>query len=622
MHSHENTRRSLERGSSTMPGISFYCNFSDISESKRTMILGHGYECGEQGSVSKILINDKRCVLTCESYAGYPFVSFETDQFRVFLEGRIYSEDERTLDRALITIGENLMRGSDNAAYESIRSWLLDTDGEFVLLIQHKQAGVVHIVTDALGRLPLYYSRDEQSIMVSRQMDLVAAVQDRKEYDRLAIAQYLLFAYSLGNRTLLQGVHCIEPCSVIRVDPRSSRIELQRLHTFSFSEKLHSGKSLETNATELSKLMSVACRSRTSSKRCNIVSLSGGLDSRAIAACMKNASISVSAATMIDADGAYRADVDIAEQIARVLGIDWKLFKLPIPRGRDAYRLLSMKAGLNSLSMSFILQFFDMLRSTYGSEINYITGDGGDKVLIDLRPKASLRSLSDLVQYIVSRHQLFSLEDVSRMTGVLERDIIRSISEQVDSYPEQDFDNKLVHFVIFERGRKWLFEGEDRNRNFFWHLAPFYGIQFFRYAMNCPDEQKADHTLYKELLVKLSPEVAAINNMHWGFPITSRMYHWFVFKRFLLGLVSTGFKKRLRRQMPQNEVPRERYKECVSKQMASCDAINEYLECVELMRQLELCTKREAQILLTVTSTLELITSGRSSIKDYWNEQF
>lgn len=605
-----------------MPGISFYCNFSDILESKRNVILNHGYECGRQGSANQVLINDKHCVLTCAGYAGYPFVSFETDKFRIFFEGRIYSADERIVNGALITLGENLIRVSDNAARESIRSWLLDTDGEFVLLIQHKQTGVMHIVTDALGRLPLYSWRDEQSIMVSRHMDLVAAVQDRKEYDRLAIAQYLLFAYSLGNRTLIQGVHCIEPCSLITIDPRSSLIEMQRLHTFSFSGKLHSGKSLETNATELVDLLSVACRNRTSSERCNVVSLSGGLDSRTIAACMRNAGIAVSAATMIDAEGAFRADADIAQRIARVLGIDWRLFKLQAPSGRDAYRLLGMKNGLNYLSMSFILQFFDILRNTYGPGMNYITGDGGDKVLIDLRPRASLRNLSDLVQYIATRHQIFSLEDVSRMTGVPERDIIRSISEHIDSYPERDFDNKLVHFVIFERGRRWLFEGEDRNRNFFWHLAPFYSIQFFQYAMNCPDEQKADHKLYKEFLVKLSPEVAAINNMHWGFPITSKMYKWFVFKRFLIDLVSTQFKKRLRRQMPQNGVPRERYKECVGKQVASCDVINEYLESFELMRQLEICTKREAQTLLTVTSTLELVSSGRSSIKDYWNEQF
>lgn len=605
-----------------MPGINFYYTFAAVSPSKRTMILDHGSECNSQNSPSTILIEDKHYVLKCTGYEGYPFISFETEEFRIFLEGCIYSEDDGTVRAALTMLAENFVKGAHAVARERIRSWLLDADGEFIVVIHHKRTGVVYIVTDALGRLPLYYSRDDQSIMVSRHMDLVVAVQERKEYNKLAIAQYLLFAYSLGSTTLVQDVHSLEPCSAITIDPRSSLIDFQRLNTFCFSEKLHYGKSLETNATELAHLLSVACLSRTNSKRCNVVSLSGGLDSRTIAACIRNTGIPLSAATMIDQDGVYREDANIAEQIARVLGIDWKLFKLQAPRGKDVYRLLSMKTGLNFLSMSFIIQFLDKLRSTYGSGMTYITGDGGDKFLVDLRPSRSLRSLSDLVQYIVSRHQIFSLEDVSRMTGIPECDIIHGISERVSSYPEEDWGSKYVHFLIFERGRRWLFEGEDRNRNFFWHLAPFYGIQFFRYAMNCPDEQKANHRLYKKLLVRLSPQVTNIKNEHWGFPITSRRYYWMVFTRYLRDRISTQFKKRIKHQLSQNGIPRERYKECVSKQVASCDVIRKHLMFPEVTRQLDRCTKREAQTLLSVTSTLELVASGRSTIREYWDDQF
>lgn len=605
-----------------MPGISFYCNFSGISESKRTMILDHRSECVGDDSFNKLLIDDRHSVLTCTGYEGYPFISFETEEFRIFLEGCIYSENDGTIRAALTMLAENFVKSTHAAACERIKSWLLDADGEFIVLIHHKRTGVVNIVTDALGRLPLYYSRGGQSIIISRRMDLVVAVQGRKEYSRQAIAQYLLFAYSLGSATLIQGIHCLEPCSAITIDPRSSLIDLERLNTFSFSKKLYSGKSLETNATELVHLLSRACISRTAARRCNVVSLSGGLDSRTIAACIRNTGISLYAATMIDSDRAFRADADIAEQIARSLGIDWKLFKLEAPRGKDAYRLLSLKTGLNYLSMSFILQFLDKLRSTYGSRMTYITGDGGDKLLVDLRPKRPLRSLSDLVQYIVSRHQIFPLEDVSRMTGMPKSDIIHEISQHVSSYPEQDWDSKLVHFVISERGRRWLFEGEDRNRNFFWHLAPFYGTHFFQYAMNCPDEQKINHKLYKEVLVRLSPEIANINNAHWGFPIISKKYYWTVFTRYLLDLIPTEFKKRIKQKVDQAAIPREKYKECVSKQVASCDAIGKYLVLPELIRYIDKCSKRDAQTLLTVTSTVELVASGRSTLKEYWDDEF
>ena len=95
-----------------------------------------------------------------------------------------------------------------------------------------------------------------------------------------------------------------------------------------------------------------------------------------------------------------------------------------------------------------------------------------------------------------------------------------------------------------------------------------------------------------------------------------------VFTQYLLDLIPTQFKKRIKQQLGQNGIPRERYKECVSKQVASCDVIRKHLMFPEVIRQLDRCTKREAQTLLTVTSTLELIASGRSTIREYWDDQF
>lgn len=605
-----------------MPGINFYYTFPAVSSAKRKIVLDYRSQCDDRNCVHSVLMDGRHVVLTCTAYESYPILSFETVEFQIFLEGCIYSESNDTVRTSLTVLAEDLVKGHDAIASERVRSWLLEADGEFIVLIYHKLTGVVYLLTDALGRLPLYYSRDEQSIVISRHLDFVVAVHERKKFNRLGIAQYLMFGYSLGDKTLVHGVYALDPSSAVTIDPRSSYIEIQRLHAFCFSEKLHSEKSVETNATELVHLLSKACLSRASSRSCNVISLSGGLDSRTIAACICNTGTHLSATTMLDVDGGFTEDANNAKQIAQVLDIDWQLYKLPVGRGKDAYRLLRMKAGLNYLVMNWIIPYLDALRSTRGSSMTYITGDGGDKVLVDLRPTKSLRSLAELVKFIVTRHQGISLEDVSSMTGVPECDIISGIRDHIDSYPEPDFDNKLVHFVIFERGRRWLFEGEDRNRNFFWHLAPFYGIQFFQYAMNCPDEQKAKHKLYRELLVRLSPQVANIANSHWGFPVTSKIYHWTVFTQYLRDMIPRQLKRVLKQRLPQNSASEGIYKECVLKQAANCDAISEYLVLPEVIKQLDRCMKREAQTLLTVTSTLELLASGKSTIREYWEDPF
>jgi len=86
--------------------------------------------------------------------------------------------------------------------------------------------------------------------------------------------------------------------------------------------------------------------------------------------------------------------------------------------------------------------------------------------------------------------------------------IRRSVRDRLRLYPETDPASKYVHFLVYERGANFLFEGEDRNR-FFWSTTPFYSIDFFRYAMNCPPEQKTRYNLYRSFLTELAPAAAA-----------------------------------------------------------------------------------------------------------------
>ena len=82
---------------------------------------------------------------------------------------------------------------------------------------------------------------------------------------------------------------------------------------------------------------------------------------------------------------------------------------------------------------------------------------------------------------------------------------VAELRDHVSSYPERDFVQKYVHFVTCERIFKWLTEGEDRNRCFFWSATPYSSFEFFESAMRCPDEQKSYYGLYREFLLQLSP---------------------------------------------------------------------------------------------------------------------
>ena len=77
-----------------------------------------------------------------------------------------------------------------------------------------------------------------------------------------------------------------------------------------------------------------------------------------------------------------------------------------------------------------------------------------------------------------------------------------------------------------ERGARWIFEGEDCNRHYYWTVAPFYDRAFLWAALACPDDQKSGHRLYRRFLSHLHPTVNRIPDANLGIAMDSPRYAW------------------------------------------------------------------------------------------------
>ena len=103
-----------------------------------------------------------------------------------------------------------------------------------------------------------------------------------------------------------------------------------------------------------------------------------------------------------------------------------------------------------------------------------------------------------------------NVNDVEKLVRMPHGSLVASLTEHLDSYPEQSFSRKYLPFMIRERAIRWLFEGEDRNRCEFWSCTPFYSLPFFTAAMACPEDMKRNHQLYRKFLMRLSPAAAGL----------------------------------------------------------------------------------------------------------------
>jgi asparagine synthase (glutamine-hydrolysing) len=170
--------------------------------------------------------------------------------------------------------------------------------------------------------------------------------------------------------------------------------------------------------------------------------------------------------------------------------------------------------------------------------------------------------------------------------------------------------------MIYERAFKWLFEGEDRNRFYFWTVAPFYSAVFFQYAMKCPQKQKADFELYREFFRILSPSLASIENANWRTPLIGRKYFAYSVYRSIVNKLPTGFKRYIKNRLRSPLSPL--YADCVREQYKRCRMMNEHLPWAFIDKLLRRSRDRkQIETIFTFTSLNEELQTGYSTITEY-----
>jgi asparagine synthase (glutamine-hydrolysing) len=310
----------------------------------------------------------------------------------------------------------------------------------------------------------------------------------------------------------------------------------------------------------------------------------------------------------------------IAAEVAQVLELDWRAVTISRPTGADLLRLLMLKSGMNYLGMSFILPFFDLLRAEFGCGMVYLTGDGGDKILPDHRPKTPARNTQALVRYVSTTHEVFPLATVVALTGVSRLDILAALESRIASYPEDDFEDKHIHFVLFERGFKWLFEGEDRNRHFFWSASPFYGRDPIVRAMRCPAQFKANYTFYRLFMESLSPALVDVESTTCGPNLRLKPYAMRQVVRALKGWAPLALRRGWR-TLTKPLAP-TKVLDCIRSQLAPSSPARDYLFADERSDILKRLSRTQSYMLLTLTSAIEYIGTGGSTLERYRDVYF
>lgn len=460
---------------------------------------------------ASVLVRDEGVLVGYSGYEHYPVAHIESGNLDLLIEGNIYNLSRAQVIDRLLPLAQV---GTDIDS--CVRSFVADAQGEFIVVVYNRANRKLLVFNDSLGRLPFYYHVSNDMVLVSTEVKFIVPYLAEVRFDRRALAEYLLFRYPLGERTLLEGVCRMPPATVLSVDLHGGTSRTWQSHVWNLdSEPCDPGDIAGITAGLVSTFLD-GCRQMAESTKDKTVvaSLSGGYDSRTVLSGLAKVGAKPVAFTFCNSK--FERELPAAKEVARILNLEHHV--LPVSEvteyGIDKKRWLAyLKDGLNSVNHYGALEFAQLVSERFQGEVSEFTGEGGDKVLAPLGFNTGVNSVAQLARSLYATDRRFTVEEVSRLLNVCEDAIWDGLEAHLASYPEATLEGKYKHFKVFERGFKWLFEGESRDRFIHWNATPFYVQRFVSACMRLPESMKKGRGLYRCFLSSINSECAGVEYM-------------------------------------------------------------------------------------------------------------
>jgi asparagine synthase (glutamine-hydrolysing) len=281
--------------------------------------------------------------------------------------------------------------------------------GEYCLALYDPTTRRVLVATDAIASYPVYWVADSGGLVFSSDLSaLLVAARQRPRLDLQAVANYLTIGAVLGEKTLASGVQVLGPGTILVYDVESgvastrSYFELATLFENKTDQReryLEEVQAAFRNAVD---------RAMTAGGQIGL-SLSGGLDSRALLSAVNGRAASIRTYTL-GVDGC--ADQVIAQKLARIAGSQHQFFALGKEYLRDFLPnmadMVSRTDGMylsHGLTEMLAVQFLDQT----GIEV-LLRGHGGELAKAHLawplhtdKHVYSLKTVDEFVQYLSGR---------------------------------------------------------------------------------------------------------------------------------------------------------------------------------------------------------------------------
>lgn len=388
------------------------------------------------------------------------------------------------------------------------------------------ESGTVHIVNDRFSSRPFYLlSTGGKTFYASNLAFLFRLAQVRPTPDCLGWLQILTFGHTLGPRTNCMGAQRLRPASHITVSAQA----LAERRYWRLEHRPDTDVHPDTLASEVFHSLEASVQWRARRAPRSIIALSGGLDSRLVAACTPR-DIGASALTFVDSvDATITPEVSAASMVAQRLGLPHDIR----PVGTGSYSMTAdlvvrLTDGLVPLHHpSKTMQFINALDSTR----TYLLGGGpGDSLAGAFVPGEEYLDASrteDLV-HAYCAHRTGGSDFLSTMfDDALVREFYPRLAESMmDCFSElggPTAAHRITAWAMVVRQPAFTFTTPFHNHSLFEEGTPHLGYAYADLMLKLPARWLLGRAFYGYMVHRLLPELRDVIYANTGHPLSGRL---------------------------------------------------------------------------------------------------
>jgi asparagine synthase (glutamine-hydrolysing) len=388
------------------------------------------------------------------------------------------------------------------------------------------------LISDRYGTRPVYFALHQGKFLFAPEVKAILKDDISKELDYQAISHLMHFCHLFGHRTMFSGIQQLPESSFLVFE--NGDFQIHRYWDFPFHDEAYSmarlsekkyNYYLDTLDSHITKAME---RVYTKNPEEIILSLSGGLDSRFVAAYGHALNISHLKAFTF---GPENCDDQLyASQVARLLSIEHKAFEvIPATLWKDAE---SFSYVADNMSMIYgPIQGFSVLKDYYHQGSVTISSQmadaifGGNLWRKRIQYLFQQKSLDSNSRNIIIN--IFNLIDDELLREVFEQDFYKKIREGYQEIPELYIDRykhpffTYINLLMNEHGRRGTLCGNLMNNLFLETRMPSYDNDLMDFAYELPLPLRFYQHAYRKVFANRFPELAVINREMYKLPVNS-----------------------------------------------------------------------------------------------------